>query len=269
MPTADGDRVAFEDEAMKNVGIGFGLAALFAVGSANAGPAVVFDTLGATNGVPINGTLLDNRNFSMTVGGLGTAGSPLADQFNLAAPMSISSISLRLTDATNTDGGSILVYLVPNQSGNTPMSSGLTLASSKILLGSILDSALPTSLSGCSITQCNTTLSLHTFATAGQYWITLVNNTDTKNGGVVEGLASSAVWWTNGNGSGIGTAGESDGHVQKVDGTFHIVSDVGDTATFEAQVQAPEPTSLALLGVGLAALGLRRRRGRGKRETAA
>jgi len=251
---------------MKNFSVALGLAALASIGSARAGPGVLFDTLGATTGTPVSGALLDNRNFSMTVGGVGTAGSPLADEFNVSSGMTIKSVTMRLSDTSGlTDGGSILVFLVPNQ-GGTPMSSGLTLASSKISLGTIADNLLPANLTGCSITQCDTTLSVSQFVPAGQYWLTLVNATDTRNGGSANASASLAVWWTNGNGSGIGTASEGNGHVQASDGTFHIVSDVGSTATFEAQVQAPEPTSLALLGAGLVGLGFRLR---GKKQSAA
>ncbi len=246
---------------MKFSYVAIGLATVLASGSANAGPAIAFDTLSASNGTPVNGTLLDNRSFSMRQGSVGTSGSPLGDEVNILTTTAISSVTMRLTDATNTDGGSVLVYLVPNQLGNTPMSSGLTLASSKILLGTISDSSLPTSLTGCSITQCNSTLWPDTVVAAGQYWLALVNGTDTANGGSAS-ASSLAAWWTNGNGSGIGTAGESNGHVQ-ADGTFHIVADVSSTATFEAQVTTPEPASLALLGVGLAALGFR---GRGKKK---
>jgi hypothetical protein len=245
---------------MRNLGLALGLAGLVSIGSAAAGPAVIFDTLGTSNGVPVNGNLLDNRSFSMKVGGLALAGSPLAEEFNVSSGMTISSVSMRLTDVSAlTDGGSILVFLVPDQ-GGTPMSSGLTLASSKISLGTIADSILPVGLTGCSISQCNTTLNISQYVPAGQYWLALVNGTDTRNGGSVDALASLAAWWTNGNGSGTGTAGESNGHVQALDGTFHIVLDALSTASFEAQVQAPEPTSLALLGAGLAGLGFRLRR---------
>src|SRR5690349_18567179 len=112
---------------MRYFGIMAGVVAALATGTAKA--AVIFDNI---TGNPSQGT------YSLAVG---PRGSPLGDSFSVSAASTITSVSVALADAANTDGGSVLVFLVANAAGNLPAATGRVL-DNRIPLGSILDSAL-------------------------------------------------------------------------------------------------------------------------------
>ena len=241
---------------MRNFGIAAGLAALIAVGTAHAALInAIYDTItgGQTGADSGSRTLLNIA-----------TGGPLSDSFSVTGPTQLSSVTVRVFDATNTDGGSILVYLVPTDpTRNAPSVAPAGSLTSQVLqgatlLGTILDSSMPTSLTGpCSLlTACNSTINTNAFiGTAGRYWITLVNSS------TVGDLESHAAWEFDGiNGGGVGTTGEFANRANATGGLSGGLA-LSQNPAFELTIMAdlviittPEPASLAILGAGLAGL---------------
>jgi hypothetical protein len=239
---------------MKIFGVAVGLAGLLVAGSANAGllPGNPLFSSFVTNS-------LDANSVALHTGGPSQGGSPDAQEFTAASTVALQSLTFRLSDPTPGDGGSLLVYLVPNNatpSLNIPSSTGLTL-NGAVKLGTILDSALGT-------TAGNTTLQVYDLISAGTYWIALVNGSNGSNGGNSDSPSTNALWYRTGDligldvGNNVGntTAGLFNAHVAPA-GTV-LTSVTGNS--FELQINTPEPASLALLGAGMTALGFIRRR---------
>jgi hypothetical protein len=241
---------------MKILGVASGFMLVLAVGSARAVP--VYDTItGQTN---VTGLL------PSTTSGHG----PLGDSFSATSPETIYSVTLAMELKSTAGAGSELVYLVPNGSEGAPSLPSYTPAvlppgpvtlTNAVLIGTIYDNN--PLLSAVSYT--NITLATSLAIGAGNYWIELVDGASANNG---NGDATPTVdrWGYDNdiNGIGVPTSGNIVSTASTPPGTL-----VGDgTATpaltgevFELQIQAPEPSSLALLGAGLLCLGL----GRGRR----
>jgi len=272
---------------MKNFAMTVVLVALFAAGSANA--AVLYDTVDiGTAGTASNFTNVFDKTF----------GGPLGDSFSVSSPTLIKGVNLVLWDVNaKSDGGSTLVYLVPDNGSNLPIHTGLALnlADPRVhLLGTISDSTLPTSLpSGTTGATAVVNQGGFLITTPGRYWIELVASTDPINGGTagahhaagscaaasLDPLAQCTRWVFN-TASATGTVGvtgefTSEGMFTSASGVTpptgdldSFVNGLNGNGEFEMKINtpAPEPTTLAILGAGLLGLGLSRRR-RAKKPT--
>jgi hypothetical protein len=177
------------------------------------------------------GILYDN--LSVGTGGTGSIATtgPDADSFSTgASPVTLSQVSLLLSAATPTDGGSFSVYLLHNNS-NTPGSVITT-------LGTVSDSSLTTSLGVVSLS------TTYLLAANTRYWIELT------------GASTSAVWSYASTNTGTNVSGE----YNYFSGTSYPNSVY---TAYNMQVSAsavPEPGTFALGAIGITFLAIARRR---------
>lgn len=229
------------------------ICAFLCVASGSVRASVLFDT--------ITGIAQSNYNTVQ----FGNGGSPLGNSFSVTANGQLDRVSLSLGAFDPTDGGSVLVYIVPDASGLPSHVGSSTTLANRTLLGIVPDLSL--TLAGNSTDALPTTsISVSYRYSPGVYWIELVDSLDRANGG--SGVASSAVWGYNANDTGIGTANQffsvSDGNsiIAVADtsaGPFRLTLD----ATI-ADVAVPEPASLLVFGAGL--IGCRLLTGRRRRQ---
>jgi hypothetical protein len=169
---------------------------------------------------------------------------------------------LEVKDAT-VDSGSVLVYLVPNNSAfgipTLPSLSSGTALSGAQLLGSILDS----SLNGTNVYTA-VSLAANLNVAAGTYWIEMVDASSPANGNGAS-APTNLQWGYNTSGFselGVPASGNMssywNGTSTGLTGT--VLSNTGGPAVFEMQINTPEPASLAVLASGLMGLGFIGRR---------
>ena len=268
---------------MKTSAVAFGL--LVALVAIPARATVLLSTIHSPT--TVNATRFTWPNYGSS--GSVPRGGPIGMSFNVSAASTITDVKLQLSANNPSDGGSVLVFLVPDTGLGGPgtaasptfTGTGNTLAlTGATQIGSILDSALPSIAAGA-LETFNTSLSV----AAGEYWLFAENLG--ANG--ISGAAPTAKWvfdstsYTGGTGTAgqsvFWQAGQSGFPGYGTPATFSdttlssVVTNPGTNNLYIAQVDAsvgvqtntPEPMSVALLGVGIGGLGLvRLRRGKPK-----
>jgi hypothetical protein len=212
--------------------------AMFSVNIARAD--VVFDSLDVAAG-------------SFNAGSDGFTEQPLAASFFASGSPVFSNITLELAATTPTDNGSIGVYIVPDDGTGgglgkagtptyTPGGATFSAFTGAQQVGTILDSSLTSSPGAVTVKIAPNTPTVST--SDGEYWV-----------GLVYSGSSSARWYFNSDGSGIGTANQANFNSAGGLGSFPV-----STGAYEMVVETPEPASIAIVGAGLAGLGFFRRR---------
>jgi len=193
---------------------------------------------------------------------------PLAISFDVPTATTITDVQLLMNAITPGDGGTVMVYLVPDDgtgggTGKAGSPSGGTAFNGKSLIGTIADSQLvaaTTNGPGQQASVINLPESLS--VAAGEYWLGFTED----SGGSAKLVFD--LNYTPGPGNSIGTAFQNDFSNQGGSLENYPVNTVfappivatGGARAFEALISTPEPTSLTLMGVGLASLGFFRRR---------
>ena len=188
---------------------------------------------------------------------------PLAISFNMPTAGVLSDIKLVMNANAPGDGGSVLVYLVPDAGGspgNAGLPNGGNAFTGKTLIGTIFDSQL-VAAGGSGPGQAASIIDLPTSTavpTSGEWWLGF-----TSTGGSSAKLAFDTASFL----SGTGTSGQKD-YTNTGFGVYSVITGNAGTGVgpgnrvFEAQISTPEPASLAIIGVGLAGLGFLTRRRR-------
>jgi hypothetical protein len=172
----------------------------------------------------------------------------LGASFTAAAP-DFSSIKLLLSAGNSADGGSVSVFLVPdNGSGGANGIAGAPTSQTPagvftgaLHVGTILDSSLTASPSLAAL-WVNPTITTQD----QEYWLELLPT-----------AGASVAWAYDADASGIGTTNQA--YLNNFGGGSLIPA--SDTeGTYEFAVATPEPATIAILGTALGGLGLARRR---------
>jgi hypothetical protein len=175
--------------------------------------------------------------------------APLGASFTAAATPDFLSVSLLLSASSPGDGGSVLVFLSPdNGSGGSNGVAGMpdfatTLAGSQ-LLATIPDSSLTTTAALLTIN-----VPLAGFTTLDdEYWVMLAPS----------GSTSFQWYYETSSSGGTGLAGQSSTY--EFGGAYATGSDYSPSGAYLMEVSAPEPATFAILGASLVGLGVARRR---------
>ncbi len=193
-----------------------------------------------------------------------SANSLMAQSFAVNGTPNLT-ITLDLSPTNPADGFSILVYIYAddqsNGGGNTagnPIlatnSNGTVtgFGSPSVLVATISDSSLAATVSGLTTAVTfnapGSALTTSNIGGSNEYWI-----------GIATGTTGDA-WWYNGDGLGVGTSGQA--YYTNVSPTnlASLTSSVTGQAFQGIVSDAPEPTTLAIIGAGLTGLGYARRR---------
>ena len=219
---------------MKTRMLVLGAAAMLAANTANA--TVYFDSVDVTNPTAnMDGVVSDNV-FVM------------ADSFYAATP-DFSQVSVLLSADTPSDGGSSMLYLVPNTGGTPGAGGSPTFATSAGNFAGFTGA-------GATLVTFNFSPALAAALTTAnnEYWIALVGSSD-----------SSVEFYYGADTSGVGEANQFNFYAinDAGGGGYGLVNNEGSAVTsqpYDLIVTTPEPASLAVLGGALASLGYFRRR---------
>jgi hypothetical protein len=242
----------------------FGFSILAAPLMANA--AIVFDSVNISPAAFNSGSENSNTSWDWVDP---TANGPTASQFSVPFVQTLDYVSLELSADAPSDGGSVMVYLLPDNGSGFPNYTtstdiyGNTISTfvGGTLIGVIPDSTL-------SQQSALVTVDTDVVLAAGSYWIGLATS-------LLPGLSdpppqivygSGQWWWSNPDASdpvtqnfnAIGSPGPF-----AVGGDPLLTNNPGD---YELVVSTPEPATVALLGGAMAGLGLLRKRRNMKRN---
>jgi hypothetical protein len=185
--------------------------------------------------------------FSTGADGLPDDSSLLASSFYVSGTPDFNSLTLALSATAPGDGGSVMVFLLPDDGTGGPGVAGFPDLSGVTYptLGTISDSALVASPTLVTFAISAANVSSIT-SPNGEYWIGLSTNEPT-----------SVQWAQSSVGNGIGLDGQSGYALNNFNGGALFAGGYQMTVSAE---NVPEPTTVAILGGGLAGIGYVRRR---------